>query len=168
MPTKSTTASGRCCWHAAWASAASSPKPEPGTPELPGALDFARYLRQKDILVAISHTEAEYDAIKAAYEAGFTHAAHFYNAMPGFHKRREYKYEGTVESVYLTDGMTIELIADGIHLPATILKLAYKLKGVERTCLVTDAMSCSASNGKEINDPRYIIEEAGRPLVPGR
>ena len=31
--------------------------------------------------------------------------------MPGFHKRREYKYEGTVESVYLTDGMTVEVIA---------------------------------------------------------
>ena len=50
--------------------------------------------------------------------------------MPGFHKRREYKYEGTVESVYLTDGMTVEVIADGIHLPATILKLVYKLKGL--------------------------------------
>ena len=74
-------------------------------------------------MAAISHTEAEYDGIKAAYEAGYTHAAHFYNAMPGFHKRREYKYEGTVESVYLTDGMTIELIADGIHLPSTILRL---------------------------------------------
>ena len=82
--------------------------------------------------------------IKEAYEAGFTHAAHFYNAMPGFHKRREYKYEGTVESVYLTDGMTIELIADGIHLPSTILKLAYKLKGVEHTCLVTDAYESPA------------------------
>ena len=79
--------------------------------------------------------------------------------MPGFHKRREYKYEGTVESVYLTDGMTIELIADGIHLPSTILKLAYKLKGVEHTCLVTDALSCAATEGKEINDPRYIIED---------
>lgn len=79
--------------------------------------------------------------------------------MPGFHKRREYKYEGTVESVYLTDGMTIELIADGIHLPSTILRLAYKLKGVDHTCLVTDAMSCSATAGKEINDPRYIIED---------
>ncbi len=104
-------------------------------------------------------TEAEYDGIRAAYEAGFTHAAHFYNAMPGFHKRREYKYEGTVESVYLTDGMTIELIADGIHLPSTILKLAYKLKGVEHTCLVTDALSCAATEGKEINNPRYIIED---------
>lgn len=129
------------------------------SPELPGALDFARYLRQKGILAAVSHTEAEYDGIREAFEAGFTHAAHFYNAMPGFHKRREYKYEGTVESVYLTDGMTIELIADGIHLPSTILKLAYKLKGVEHTCLVTDALSCAATDDKEINDPRYIIED---------
>lgn len=69
------------------------------SPELPGALEFASYLREKGILAAVSHTEAEYDGIRAAYEAGFTHAAHFYNAMPGFHKRREYKYEGTVESV---------------------------------------------------------------------
>ena len=129
------------------------------SPELPGALDFARYLKSKGIVAAISHTEAEYDDIKAAYEAGFTHAAHFYNAMPGFHKRREYKYEGTVESVYLTDGMTIELIADGIHLPSTILRLAYKLKGVDHTCLVTDALSYAASEGKEINDPRVIIED---------
>lgn len=129
------------------------------SPELPGALDFARYLKKKGILVALSHTEAEYDGIKSAYEAGFTHAAHFYNAMPGFHKRREYKYEGTVESVYLTDDMTTELIADGIHLPATILRLAYKLKGVERTCLVTDALSSAANEGKPVNDPRIIIED---------
>lgn len=127
-------------------------------PELPGALAFASYLREKGILVAVSHTEAEYDDIKKAFEAGFTHAAHFYNAMPGFHKRREYKYEGTVESVYLTDGMSIELIADGAHLPGTILRLAYKLKGVEQTCLVTDALSFAGTGIQESNDPRYIIE----------
>lgn len=127
-------------------------------PELPGALAFASYLREKGILVAVSHTEAEYEDIKKAFEAGFTHAAHFYNAMPGFHKRREYKYEGTVESVYLTDGMSIELIADGAHLPGTILRLAYKLKGVEQTCLVTDALSFAGTGMKESNDPRYIIE----------
>lgn len=129
------------------------------SPELPGALEFAGYLRSKGIVAAISHTEAEYDGIKAAYEAGYTHAAHFYNAMPGFHKRREYKYEGTVESVYLTDGMTIELIADGIHLPSTILRLAYKLKGVGHTCLVTDALAYAAAEGVEITDPNVIIED---------
>ena len=62
------------------------------SPELPGGHDFARYTRSKGILTAVTHTEAEYPEIKAAFEAGFTHAAHFYNAMPGFHKRREYKY----------------------------------------------------------------------------
>lgn len=127
------------------------------SPELPGAHDFARYTTSKGILTAITHTEAEYDDIQKAFEAGFTHAAHFYNAMPGFHKRREYKYEGTVESVYLTDGMSVEVIADGVHLPATILKLVYKLKGVENTCLVTDALKYAAFDG-EIDDPRYVIE----------
>lgn len=129
------------------------------SPELPGALDFARYIRSKGILAAISHTEAEFDDIKAAYEAGFTHAAHFYNAMPGFHKRREYKYEGTVESVFLVDDMTVEVIADGRHLPSTILRLVYKLKGVENTCLTTDALAYAANEGKPIDDPRIIIED---------
>lgn len=127
------------------------------SPELEGGYEFGRYVSEKGILAAITHTEAEYEEIRKAYEAGFRHAAHFYNAMPGFHKRREYKYEGTVESVYLTDGMTVEVIADGRHLPATILKLVYKLKGVERTCLVTDAVKYAAWNGT-VDDERYVIE----------
>lgn len=51
------------------------------SPELPGALEFARYLKSKGVLVAVSHTESEYEGIKAAFEAGFTHTAHFYNGM---------------------------------------------------------------------------------------
>lgn len=128
------------------------------SPELPGAHDFARYMTSKSILTAITHTEAEYQEIKDAFAAGFTHAAHFYNAMPGFHKRREYKYEGTVESVYLMDDMSVEVIADGVHLPATILKLVYKVKGVEKTCLVTDSLKFAGYTGETINDPNYVIE----------
>ena len=129
------------------------------SPELPGAHDFARYLRSKGILAAITHTEAEFGDIKEAYAAGFTHAAQFYNAMPGFHKRREYKYEGTVESIYLIDDMTVEVVADGIHVPPTILRLVYKIKGVERTCLITDALACAASDSQTAFDPRVIIED---------
>ena len=128
-------------------------------PELPGAMQFGKYVTSKGVLASVGHTQAEYEDIQTASEAGYTHATHFYNAMPGFHKRREYKYEGTVESVYLTDGMTVEVIADGIHLPATILKLVYKLKGVENTCLVTDALAYAAYEGNEPIDPRYIIED---------
>ncbi len=129
------------------------------SPELPGALDFAQYLKSKGIVATISHTEAEYPEVKAAFEAGFSHVSHFYNGMPGFHKCREYKYEGTVESVYLVDDMTIELIADGRHLPDTILKLAYKVKGVERTALVPAALAYAAMDASEINDPNVVIED---------
>lgn len=137
------------------------------SPELPGAHEFARYTSGRGILTAVTHTEAEYEEVKAAFAAGFTHAAHFYNAMPGFHKRREYKYEGTVESVYLTDGMTVEVIADGVHLPATILKLVYKLKGADNTCLVTDALKYAGYTGEPINDPRYIISDGVCKLADG-
>ena len=129
------------------------------SPELPGAHEFAQYMHQQGILVAVTHTEAEYDEIRSAFADGFTHAAQFYNAMPGFHKRREYKYEGTVESVYLTEGMSVEVIADGKHLPGTILRLVYKLKGVEETCLVTDALSYAGSNIQPAADSRIIIED---------
>ncbi|MEL5894530.1 N-acetylglucosamine-6-phosphate deacetylase [Bacteroides sp. GD17] len=128
-------------------------------PELPGAMQFGKYITAKGILASVAHTQAEFEDIRTAYEAGYTHATHFYNAMPGFHKRREYKYEGTVESIYLLDDMTVEVVADGIHVPPTILRLVYKIKGVERTCLITDALACAASDSQEAFDPRVIIED---------
>ena len=128
-------------------------------PELPGAMQFGKYITAKGILASVAHTQAEFEDIRTAYEVGYTHATHFYNAMPGFHKRREYKYEGTVESIYLLDDMTVEVVADGIHVPPTILRLVYKIKGVERTCLITDALACAASDSREAFDPRVIIED---------
>ena len=117
-------------------------------PELPGAMQFGKYITAKGVLASVGHTQAEFEDIQTAYEAGYTHATHFYNAMPGFHKRKEYKYEGTVESIYLIDDMTVEVVADGIHVPPTILRLVYKIKGVERTCLITDALACAASDSQ--------------------
>lgn len=128
-------------------------------PELPGAMQFGKYITSKGVLASVGHTQAEYEDISTAFEAGYKHATHFYNAMPGFHKRREYKYEGTVESIYLIDPMTVEVVADGIHVPSTILRLVYKIKGVERTCLITDALACAASDSQTAFDPRVIIED---------
>ncbi len=130
-------------------------------PELPGAIQFGKYCSERGVLPSIAHTQAEYSDVKAAFEAGYTHVTHFYNAMPGFHNKREYKYEGTVESVYLIDDMTIECVADGIHVPPTILRMAYKIKGVERMALISDALALAATDtgaeGKAF-DPRVVIE----------
>lgn len=128
-------------------------------PELPGAMHFGKYITGKGLLASVAHTQAEFEDIQAAWEAGYSHATHFYNAMPGFHKRREYKYEGTVESIYLIDDMTVEVVADGIHVPATILRLVYKIKGPERACVITDALACACAEDAEAFDPRVIIED---------
>lgn len=129
------------------------------SPELPGAYDMARVLNWKNIVAAITHTQAEFEVVRDAYEAGFSHVSQLYNAMPGFHKRGEYKYEGTVESVLLIDGMSVEVTADGRHLPGTILRLVYKLKGVERMSLITNALKYAAFDGEVEPDSDIIIED---------
>ncbi len=128
-------------------------------PELPGAVEFGKFITSKGVLASIAHTQAEYKDVKAGWEAGFTHATHFYNAMTGVHKNREFKYEGTIESVYLHDDMTVELVADGIHVPPAMLRMVYKIKGVERTCAITDALAVAASDSQTAFDPRVIIED---------
>lgn len=129
-------------------------------PEMPGAIQFGRYCAEKGILPSIAHTAAEYEDVLAGFKAGFTHVTHFYNAMPGFHNKREYKYEGTVESVYLIDDMTVECVADGIHVPPTILRMCYKIKGVERMALITDALAVAAAEGSaHAFDDRVVIED---------
>ena len=129
------------------------------SPELPGACEMAKVLKANNIVAAITHTQAEFEEVHNAYDAGFTHVSQLYNAMPGFHKRGEYKYEGTVESVFLLDGMSVEVTADGRHLPDTILMLVYKLKGVEKMSLVTTALKYAAYDGEVEPDSDFIIED---------
>ena len=128
-------------------------------PELPGAVEMGKYITGKGIVAAIGHTAAEYPHVKAAWDAGYTLATHFYNGMPGFHNVREFKHAGTVESVYLLEDMAVEVIADGIHVPATLLNLVYHIKGVEHTALCTDALAVTDSESEHAFDPRVIIED---------
>ncbi|MDR1938515.1 MAG: amidohydrolase family protein, partial [Tannerellaceae bacterium] len=67
-------------------------------PELEGALAFGRYATRKGVLVSLAHTTAGYPLVKAAFEAGYRHVTHFYNAMTGVHKEGVFKREGTIES----------------------------------------------------------------------
>ena len=128
-------------------------------PEIDGALEFGRYASSRGTIVSVAHTTADYNTLMQAYEAGYSHATHFYNAMTGVHKKREFKHEGTIEGIYLIDDMTVELVADGIHVPAAILQLVYKIKGVERTALVTDAMVYATAENMDVDNSRIIIED---------
>lgn len=136
-------------------------------PELPGADDFARFITSKGIVAALAHTQANYNDVVDAYGSGFTLATHFYNAMTTSHKNGIYKHEGTVESVYLNDGINVEVISDGIHVPPVILKMVHKFKGYGRTCLITDALAITESPDGSSYDPRVMIENGVCKLKDG-
>jgi N-acetylglucosamine-6-phosphate deacetylase len=109
-------------------------------PELKGAIAFGQYLKERNILPSIAHTNAIYEEVVPAFENGFTHATHFYSCMSGVSRRNAYRYAGVIESAYLIDDMTVEIIADGVHLPPPLLKLVLKIKGADKIALITDAM----------------------------
>lgn len=142
-------------------------------PELEGALPFADWLRSKGVLVALAHTDAIYEEVEIAFERGYTHATHFYSAMSGVTRRGATRYAGAVEAGYLIDEMTVEIIADGVHLPAPLLKLVYKIKGAGKTALITDAMrGAGMPPGESILGGRKnglaVIIEDGVAKLPDR
>lgn len=142
-------------------------------PELKGAIEFGRYIRQKGILPAIAHTDAVYEEAEEAFNNGYTLATHFYSAMSGVTRRNAFRYAGVVEAGYLIDAMDVEIIADGVHLPAPLLKLIYKIKGAARTALITDAIRAAGTDveesvlGNKENGLKVIIED-GVAKLPDR
>jgi len=141
-------------------------------PELPGAIEFGRRLREKGILAAIAHTDAVYEEVLEAYENGYSLATHLYSAMSGVTRKNAFRYAGTIESAFLLD-MDVEIIADGVHLPAPLLKLIYKIKGADRIALITDAMRAAgmpegeSTLGSLKNGLKVIVED-GVAKLPDR
>ncbi len=109
-------------------------------PELPGAMELAGELKKRGILPSIGHSDATYETVAQAWEHGYTHVTHLYSGMSTIQRINAFRHLGVIESAYLIDGMTVEIIADGKHLPPELLQLIVKLKPMEDICLVTDSM----------------------------
>jgi N-acetylglucosamine-6-phosphate deacetylase len=142
-------------------------------PELEGAQAFARELRSRGIVAALAHTDALYAETLAGYEQGFTLATHFYSCMNGVTRRGPYRYAGAVECAYLVEGMDVEVIADGVHLPKELLQLVYRIKGAARTVLITDAMRAAGMpDGESVlgsrRDGIRVVVEDGVAKLPDR
>ncbi len=109
-------------------------------PELPGALEMAAELVRRGILPAIGHSDATFDETVRAYDHGFALVTHLYSAMSTVKRVGGYRIPGILEAAWLIDGLAVELIADGRHLPPPLLRLAHRIKSSNGACLVTDAM----------------------------
>ncbi len=135
-------------------------------PELKGSKEFGRFLSGKGILASIAHTNAVYDEVAEAFDNGFTHVTHLYSATSTVRRINLYRHAGVVEAAYLIDGMTVEIIADGSHLPGELIKLVYKIKGPDKTAIVTDSMRAAGMPEGEsilgsLKDGQKVIVEDG-------
>lgn len=105
-------------------------------PELDPKHTLIRYLKETGVIASMGHTDATYNEVKKAVGAGLSQATHLFNGMRGLHHREP----GAAGAALLLDEMTIEIIADGIHVNPALMKLIYRLKGPENMVLITDSI----------------------------
>jgi N-acetylglucosamine-6-phosphate deacetylase len=108
-------------------------------PELPGAARLIKAAARAGVTAAVGHTDATADITSAAVDVGVTHATHLFNGMRPLHHREP----GPVGALLDRDEVTCEVIADGVHLHDTVLRLAARAAGPNRLVLVTDAMAAA-------------------------
>jgi N-acetylglucosamine-6-phosphate deacetylase len=117
-------------------------------PELYGGIKAVRQLAESGVIAAIGHTDGVEEQLLPAIDAGASVATHLFNGMRPLHHREP----GPVGALLDDERITIELICDLVHLHPTVVRLAAKHAGRNRTVLITDAMSAT-----DAADGRYTL-----------
>lgn len=107
-------------------------------PELDGGESFVKSAIEHGATVSIGHSDSSYDEAMQILDWGAISFTHLFNAMKPIHHREP----GTVGAA-LTSDAYVELICDGFHLHAAVVKLAYLSKCRERILLITDSMEAT-------------------------
>ncbi|WP_030148137.1 N-acetylglucosamine-6-phosphate deacetylase [Mycetocola saprophilus] len=133
-------------------------------PELDGATEAIRELTAAGVIVAVGHTDADYTAARAAFDAGATLLTHAFNAMHPIHHRAP----GPVLAAIDSPGVTLEVINDGVHVHESVVRLAFT-EAPGRIALVTDAMAATgAADGHYMLGSLEVLVESGTArLVEG-
>ena len=109
-------------------------------PERKGAMALGRELERRGIVASVAHTDGLYEDVENARENGYHLLTHFYSGMSTVRRINAYRFAGVIEAGYCMDDMYVEIIADGCHLPAELLKMIYQIKGPARIALITDSI----------------------------
>jgi N-acetylglucosamine-6-phosphate deacetylase len=108
-------------------------------PELPGALELIAGCQALGIVCSAAHTAATAAQLSAACDAGLSHLTHFGNSMTPLHHREI----GVVGAGMLDDRLMVEVIPDGVHLSADMLRLIFKVIPIHRLMMITDSVAAS-------------------------
>jgi N-acetylglucosamine-6-phosphate deacetylase len=114
-------------------------------PEIDGGVELVTELVGRGWVASIGHTRAAVEVLDRALEAGARHMTHFMNAMTPLHHRSP----GPIGWGLVNDGVSCDIIADGIHLDPLILSLLLKLKTPDRLMLISDAIAAAGKGDGE-------------------
>jgi len=117
-------------------------------PELSAAQEVIGYASGLGVRASVGHSDATYDETFAAMAAGASHATHVFNAMRPLNHRDP----GILGAVLTEDRISADIIADGLHLAPSIVKLFLAAKGPDRAVLITDAISATG-----MPDGKYLL-----------
>jgi N-acetylglucosamine-6-phosphate deacetylase len=108
-------------------------------PEETGGMEAIQAFIDHGIIVSVGHTVATAEEATAAFSAGAREVTHLFNGMPPMHHRKP----GVVAAALTAEGVLAEIIADGVHLAPTTIRLAVAAKGTEGVLLITDSMAAT-------------------------
>jgi N-acetylglucosamine-6-phosphate deacetylase len=130
-------------------------------PEAPDALKAVKWLVERGVVAAAGHTDASYEEALRAFDHGITYLSHFYNGMRGFHHR-----DPGVVGAGLTDGrVTLELVADGVHVHPAALRLAVVARGTSKIALVSDSVKPAGLPDGEYSFDGRALHVQGRRIT---
>ncbi|MCR4622611.1 MAG: N-acetylglucosamine-6-phosphate deacetylase [Clostridiales bacterium] len=118
-------------------------------PELDGGMELGDELTKRGITASVAHSNATYYEVQEAINHGYSDVTHLYSSCSGLVRVNSYRIPGVIEAGLNLDELTVQVIADGKHLPLELLKLIYRCKGAEKIELITDGLEFAASELKE-------------------
>lgn len=130
-------------------------------PEMEGGVTFTSQLKEVGVVPSAGHSKATYSEIKSALDAGLKNLTHFCNQMTPLHHREI----GMVGAGLMEDGLTIEVIADKIHLREDMLRFIFAKKNIEGIAVITDALAVTGlpDGDYELGGlPIYLADGAAR------
>lgn len=137
--------------------------------ELPGAEGFCREAARRGYLVTCGHSNSTWTEMQRCFDAGLRHVDHFWSAMSSvaslrqrFNVLEHAMQAGMEQFVLMHPEMSTEVLADGCHLAPELLAFAFRMKGPERLCLVTDS---SRALGMPPGHYRLGPKDTGAPFI---
>ena len=140
-------------------------------PELPGALALGDQLAARGIVASIAHSNATYSQVEEALSHGYCDVTHLYSSCSGLIRVHSYRVPGVIEAGLNLDALTVQVIADGKHLPLSMLQLIYRCKGAEKIELITDGLEFAAGDlvegavYRQLNGVETVYEDGVMKLL---